>query len=99
MRLKGVFIHMKKEEFIKLFAEESGTTQKEAEKTLDALTSSLLHVFEQGEGLALRGFGNFEVKERAARVGRNPQDGTPVEIPAHKVVTFKAGKDVKEALK
>jgi DNA-binding protein HU-beta len=90
---------MKKEEFVKLFANEFGATYKDTEKTLDTLLSSLLRVFEQGEGLTLRGFGNFEVKERAARMGRNPQDGTPVEIPAHKVVTFKAGKDIKEALK
>jgi DNA-binding protein HU-beta len=90
---------MKKEEFVKLFANELGTTYKDTEKTLDTLLSSLLHVFEKGEGLTLRGFGNFEVKERAARVGRNPQTGESVEIPAHKVVTFKAGKDVKKALK
>jgi DNA-binding protein HU-beta len=90
---------MKKEEFVKLFANELGATYKDTEKTLDTLLSSLLHVFEQGEGLTLRGFGNFEVKERAARMGRNPQTGESVEIPAHKVVTFKSGKDVKEALK
>jgi DNA-binding protein HU-beta len=91
---------MKKEEFVKLVQKELDLpSYGEAEKTLNGVTSSLLHVFEQGEGLTLRGFGNFEVKERAARMGRNPQDGTPVEIPAHKVVTFKAGKDIKEALK
>ena len=63
--------------------------------TFDALTSYL----EQGENVQLIGFGSFNVRERKERIGRNPQNGEDLHIPAHNVVVFKAGGNLKAAVK
>lgn len=90
---------MKKEDFVKVFAEELGTTQKDAEVKLDAFTSSLLRVFKQGEGLTIRGFGAFEIVTRKARKGHNPNTGEEMIIPEKKTVKFKPGKLIKDIVK
>jgi len=63
-----------------------------AAETIDALFNLITGAVEAGEKVTLRGFGTFEMKTRAARTGRNPQTGLPVEIPAKTALTFKAAK-------
>ena len=69
-----------------------------AGRALDAITESIAKALKEGDQVALVGFGTFLVKERAARTGRNPQTGNPIEIPAAKIPSFKAGKALKEAV-
>ena len=89
---------MNKAELIAAVAEKSGLSRKDSEKavnaTLEAVTASLV----KGEKVALVGFGAFEVKERGARIGRNPQTKAEITIPASRVATFKVGKALKEAV-
>ena len=89
---------MNKAELIAAVAEKSGLSRKDSEKavnaTLDAITESLV----AGEKVALVGFGSFEVKERAARTGRNPQTKAEITIPATRVASFKVGKALKDAV-
>lgn len=61
---------------------------------IEQITEALI----RGETVSLLGFGSFQVSERAAREGRNPQTGAPIKIPASKTVTFKAGKALKDAV-
>jgi len=65
---------------------------------LDAITDSIASALKEGDQVALVGFGTFLVKERAARTGRNPQTGEPIQIAAAKIPTFKAGKALKDAV-
>ena len=89
---------MNKSELITSMAEKAKMTKKDAEIALKAFTESVEEALEKGEKVQLVGFGTFAVSERAARSGRNPQTGEPVEIPARKAVTFKAGSALKEAV-
>ena len=79
---------MNKTDLINAVAEQADLTKKEAGSALA-----------KGEKVQLIGFGNFEVRERAARKGRNPQTGKEIDIPASKVPAFKAGKALKDAVK
>lgn len=89
---------MNKAELIAAVAEKTSLSKKDSEAavnaTLDAITASL----ESGEKVQLVGFGSFEVKSRAARVGRNPKTKAAIEIPASKVPVFKAGKALKDSV-
>ena len=89
---------MSKTELVNAVAEKTGTSKKDAEKavsaTLDAITEALVN----GDKVQIIGFGTFEVKERAERVGRNPQTKEEITIPASKLPSFKAGKALKEAV-
>lgn len=78
---------------------ETGLTKKDATKAVDAVFNAIQDALVKGEKVQLIGFGNFEVRERAARKGRNPQTGEEIEIPATKVPAFKPGKQLKEAVK
>lgn len=78
---------------------ENKYTQKEIDEVLDAAKKVLTDVMIKGEKVSFVGFGTFEVGERAARVGRNPQTGEEISIPASKLPKFKAGKAFKEAIK
>ena len=69
--------------------------KKTAEKTVAAVFEALSQAFEAGEKVQIMGFGSFEVKERAARTGRNPATGEAIEIPAGKTPVFKASKMLK----
>ena len=77
-------------------AEKSELTKKQAEAALNAFTETILEALKEGDKVQLTGFGTFEVKERAARVGRKPSTGETIEIPAKKLPTFKAGKGLKD---
>jgi DNA-binding protein HU-beta len=87
---------MNKADLVKQVAETSELTQKDATKAVDAVFDTILEALKNGEKVQLIGFGNFEVRERAARKGRNPQTGEEIEIQAGKVPAFKAGKLLKD---
>jgi DNA-binding protein HU-beta len=90
---------MNKTELVKVVAEQAELTQKDAAKAVDALIEIISETLAQEEKIQLIGFGTFEVRERAARKGRNPQTGEEIEIAASKVPAFKPGKELKEAVK
>lgn len=89
---------MNKSEFIQAMAEKSGLSVKDATAALNATLETIQESLRKGEPVSFVGFGTFEVKERAARTGRNPRTKQPVEIPASKAPSFKAGKSLKEAV-
>ena len=74
------------------------TVKKDAEKALKAFTDVVTEELKKGEKIQLVGFGTFEVSERAAREGRNPQSGEPMKIEASKAPRFKAGKALKDMI-
>lgn len=90
---------MNKTELINSVAEASGLTKKDATKAVESVFETIQSTLAQGEKVQLIGFGNFEVRERAARKGRNPQSGEEIDIAASKVPAFKAGKALKDAVK
>lgn len=84
---------MTKKEFIALYTEKANfETKADAERKLDAVLNLFEEILIKGEDINFVGWGKFEVKDTPARVGRNPKTGVEVEIPAKKVVKFKAGK-------
>lgn len=88
---------MNKAELVAKMAELSNLTKKDAESALNAFMKSVEEALVEGDKVQLVGFGTFEVRERAARQGRNPRDPQQViEIPASKAPVFKAGKGLKE---
>ena len=89
---------MNKTELIAAMAEKSELTKKDAGAALEAFTAAVEDALKAGDKVQLVGFGTFEVKERAARTGINPQTKQPVEIAASKSPAFKVGKALKDAL-
>ena len=89
---------MNKAELITSMAEKSQLTKKDAEKALKAFTDVVAEELKKGEKVQLVGFGTFEVSERAAREGRNPQTGEIMPIAASKAPKFKAGKALKDSI-
>ena len=88
-----------KQELVDSVAKATGLTKKDAVASVDAVFASIEAALKKGEKVQLIGFGNFEVRERAARKGRNPQTGEEIEIAASKVPAFKPGKALKDAVK
>ncbi|MCC8098562.1 MAG: HU family DNA-binding protein [Clostridiales bacterium] len=86
---------MTKTELIKAVAAETGLTNKDAAAALDAALGIISRTLAEEGKVQLTGFGTFLTKERAAHLGRNLSTGEPVEVPAHRVVQFKAGKLLK----
>ncbi len=89
---------MNKTELIERLAARSGRSRNETAAALDDLLETITEVLRQGEDVTLTGFGTFHVKQRAARMGRNPRTGESVAIAASKSPGFKAGKSLKDAL-
>lgn len=87
---------MNKSELVSAVAEKAEMTKKDAEKALSAVLSSIEEALVGGDKVQLVGFGTFEVRPRASRMGRNPATGEQIEIQATKVPAFKAGKALKE---
>lgn len=87
---------MNKQDLVNAVAERSGLTKKDAEKAVNATIEVIEGALAKGEKVSLVGFGTFEVRDRAARVGRNPQTGEEIRIAAAKVPTFKPGKGLKD---
>ena len=94
----GDIVIMNKTELISAAAEKSGITKKDAEQVLSAAFDLIAAQLQMGEKVQISGFGTFEVKQREARVGRNPHTGEAVQIPAAKVPAFKASKTLKEKI-
>lgn len=89
---------MNKTELINAVVEASELSKKDATKAVDSVFDTILDALKNGDKIQLIGFGNFEVRERSARKGRNPQTGAEIEIPASKVPAFKPGKALKDAV-
>lgn len=90
---------MNKTELITAVAETSELSKKDATRAVDAVLESITNALKSGSKVQMIGFGNFEVRERAARKGRNPQTGQEIEIAASKVPAFSPGKVLKDAVK
>ena len=88
-----------KQDLIAKVAEATEFTKKDASRAVDAVLDAVSSFLAEGEKVQLIGFGNFDVRDRAARKGRNPQTGQEIAIAATKVPVFKAGKALKEAVK
>ena len=89
---------MNKTELVAAVAEQADISKKDAEKFLKASVDAVTEEMKKGEKVQLVGFGTFEVSERAAREGRNPQTGKTMKIEACKAPKFKAGKALKDAV-
>ena len=89
---------MDKTELVAAVAEQADISKKDAEKVLKAFVDVVTEEMKKGEKVQLVGFGTFEVSERAAREGRNPQTGKTMKIEACKAPKFKAGKALKDAV-
>jgi DNA-binding protein HU-beta len=87
-----------KTELVNAIAEKSGLSKSDSEKALKAFVETVTDVLKQGDKIAMVGFGTFSVGDRAGRVGKNPQTGAAINIPAAKVPKFKAGKALKDAV-
>lgn len=89
---------MNKTELINSVVEQTGLKKKDSDKLVTAFTDAIAETLAKGDKVQLAGFGTFEVRERAAREGRNPQTGEAIKIAASKTPAFKAGKAFKEML-
>ena len=87
---------MNKAELIAAVAEKAGLSKKDSEAAVNAALDAITAALQEGDKVQLVGFGSFEVKSRAARIGRNPKTKETIEIPASKVPVFKAGKALKD---
>ena len=89
---------MNKAELIAVVAEKSGLSKKDTEKAVNSMVDAITESLQGGDKVQLVGFGVFEVKARAERMGRNPKTKEQIKIPASKVPVFKAGKAFKDAI-
>lgn len=89
---------MNKTELVAAVAEQAGLSKKDAEAAVKAFTDVVAEALKAGDKIQLVGFGTFEVSERAAREGRNPQTGETMTIKASKTPKFKAGKALKDMM-
>ena len=89
---------MNKADLVSMIAAKSNLTKKDSESALNAFVETVQTALKKGEKIQLVGFGTFEVSERAAREGRNPQTGATMTIAACKAPKFKAGKALKDAI-
>ena len=90
---------MNKKELVDAIAGKTDSSGAAADRAVNALIEIISDTLKKGDSLTLPGFGTFEVRERAARKGRNPQTGEEIEISASKVPAFKPGKALKDAVK
>ena len=89
---------MNKTELIAAVAENSGLSKKDSEKALAATFEAITESLKEGDKVQVIGFGSFEVKNRAARLGRNPKTKEPMQIAASKSAVFKPGKALKDEI-
>jgi len=89
---------MNKTELVAAVSEKSGLTKKDAERTVSAVFETITAQMMKGEKVQISGFGIFEVKDREARVGRNPYTREAIQIPASKAPVFKASKTLKDTI-
>lgn len=86
---------MTKAELVREVAEKTGMTKKDTALVVNAVFETVMDALSKGEKVQIAGFGIFEVKERAERVGRNPRTGEEIKIPPRKVPVFRVGKELK----
>ncbi len=89
---------MNKAQLIDAIASKAGLTKADSKKALDAFIGATAEALKTDDRVALVGFGSFSVSTREARTGRNPQTGKPINIPAKKVIKFKAGSELSESV-
>lgn len=89
---------MNKQELIDAIAAESGLSKKDSKEALDALVKTVGVTLKKGDNISLVGFGSFSVIQKAARTGKNPQTGKPIQIAAKKAVKFRPGKELAESV-
>ena len=89
---------MNKTELIEAVVAKAGLTKKDADAAVKATFEAITEAMAKGDKVSLVGFGNFEVRDRAERTGKNPQTGEEVKIAACKAPAFKAGKALKDAV-
>ncbi|WP_281886912.1 HU family DNA-binding protein [Paenibacillus sp. YYML68] len=89
---------MNKSDLINKVAEVSELSKKDATKAVEAVFEAISEALQSGDKVQLVGFGNFEVRERSARKGRNPQTGEEIEIPSSKIPAFKPGKALRDGI-
>lgn len=89
---------MNKTEFVAAIADAAGLSKSDAADAVDAMFDTVTGALKSGDKVSLVGFGTFQVRERAARQGRNPKTGELINIPAGKTPAFKAGKALKDAI-
>ncbi|KAA6345109.1 DNA-binding protein HU-beta [termite gut metagenome] len=89
---------MNKTELVNAIAAESGLSKVDSKKALDAFISSVSTTLKSGDKVVLVGFGSFSVAQRSARTGINPSTQKPIQIPAKKVVKFKAGSELSDGI-
>ncbi len=89
---------MTKTEFVAKLAERTELKKADAEKAVNSFLETVTETLKAGDKITFPGFGTFEVAERAAREGRNPQTGATIQIPAGKAPKFKPGKSLKDAI-
>jgi len=87
-----------KSELVDAIAESADISKAAAGRSVDAFVESVTNTLKEGGQVTLIGFGTFSVKDRAARMGRNPQTGAEIQIAAAKIPSFKAGKGLKDAV-
>jgi len=90
---------MNKAQLIDAISDKAGLTKADSKKALDAFVASVGEALKGDDRVSLVGFGSFSVTERTARTGRNPKTGAPIQIPAKKVVKFKAGAELADEVK
>jgi integration host factor subunit beta len=89
---------MTKAELIERVAVATDVTKKQAESIVDTVFEAIVRSLKEGQKIELRGFGSFRLRERGARMGRNPKTGVKVAVPAKKIPYFKPGKELKELI-
>jgi DNA-binding protein HU-beta len=97
--VEGGVKRMTKQQLIAKVADVAGMTKVDSAKSVDAVSTVIMNTLKKGEKVTWTGFGTYEVRTRAARMGRNPQTGAPLHIPASKTPAFKAGKSLKDAVR
>ena len=88
-----------KSDIVKDLNNEIGLNKREAKELVDSFFDNIKRLLSQGQEIKLSGFGNFQLKNKSSRPGRNPRTGDDVEITARRVVTFKSGQKLKESMK
>lgn len=89
---------MNKSDLINKVSEASELSKKDATKAVEAVFEAISEALQKGDKVQLVGFGNFEVRERSARKGRNPQTGEEIDIPSSKIPAFKPGKALRDVI-
>ena len=90
---------MNKMDVVEAVASRAGLSKADSDRAVNAFIDAIADALTRGEKVTVTGFGTFEVRDRAARMGRNPQTGAPLHIPATKTPAFKAGKGLKDAVR